>query len=118
MFCKLSKYAKLYKIDEDLLEYVYDEEEYLEPTYFLPVIPLTLCKNSEGLAPGYRFCCFSYNPIDIIDACQEVIKNGKVKTTIRPYVRGIKQDKFTLDKETGRWWNIGEWKVDEKNDIL
>lgn len=119
LYCKLSKYAKLiYKVDEDLLQYVFDEGEYLEPINFLPIIPTVLCRNNEGMAPGYKFSSFSYNPIDIIDACSEVIKNGQIKTTIRPYVRGIKQERFGFDKESGRWYNVGEWTIDEKNDIL
>ena len=119
LYCKLSKYAKLiYKVDEDLLEYVFDEGEFLEPINYLPIIPVVLTSRNEGMAPGYKFSSFSYNPIDIIDACSEVIKNGQIKTTIRPYVRGIKQDKFGYDKDSGRWYNVGEWTIDEKNDIL
>lgn len=119
LYCKLSKYAKLlYKVDEDLLKYVFDEGEFLEPEHYLNIIPTVLTSRTEGMAPGYKFSSFSYNPIDIIDGCIEVIKNGQIKTTIRPYVRGIKQDKFTYDEELQRWINVGEYTVDEKNDIL
>ena len=119
LYCKLSKYAKLlYKVDEDLLEYVFDEGEYLEPTNYLPIIPVVLTSRTEGMAPGYKFSSFSYNPLDIIDACMEYIKNGKIKTTIRPYVRGINESKFTFDEELNRWVNIGEWTADEANDII
>ena len=119
LYCKLSKYAKLlYKVDEDLLEYVFDEGEYLEPKNYLPIIPTVLTSRTEGMAPGYKFSSFSYNPIDIIDGCIEVIKSGKIKTTIRPYVRGIRQDKFIFDEESQRWYNVGEYTIDEKNDIL
>lgn len=116
--CKLSKYAKLYKIDEDLLEYVFDEGEYLEPTHYLPIIPLILTARNEGMAPGYKFSSFSYNPIDIIDACSEVIKGKEIKTVIRPYVRGIKSKNFVWDGELSRWINNGEWTFDEKHDTL
>lgn len=119
LYCKLSKYAKLlYKTDEDLLEYVFNEGEYLEPKYYLPIIPLVLTARTEGMAPGYKFSSFSYNPIDIIDACIEVLKNGKQKIMIRPYVRGIKQTRFAYDSDTNRWYNVGEYTIDEKNDIL
>ena len=119
LYCKLSKYAKLlYKVDEDLLKYVFDEGEFLEPEHYLNIIPTVLTSRTEGMAPGYKFSSFSYNPIDIIDGCIEVIKNGQIKTIIRPYVRGIKQDKFTYDEELQRWINVGEYTVDEKNDIL
>jgi hypothetical protein len=39
---KLSKYSKILKTDWDLLEYVEDEGEVLEPYNFLPIIPLVV----------------------------------------------------------------------------
>ena len=54
------------KVDEDLLEYVFDEGEFLEPIHYLPIIPVVLTSRNEGMAPGYKFSSFSYNPIDII----------------------------------------------------
>lgn len=119
LFCKLSKYSKLYKVDEDLLDYVFDEGEYLEPVNYLPIIPTVLTARAEGLAPGYRFSTFSYNPLDLIDACLEVVKGKKtLKTVIRPYVRGILSERFVQDKETKKWTCMGEYRTDEKNDIL
>ena len=71
------------------------------------------------MAPGYKFMSFSYNPIDIIDACIEYIKSGKIKKTIiHPYVRGIKSSNFNYDEESGRWINRGEYKTDVGRDIL
>lgn len=119
LYVKLSKYSKLYKVDEDLLEYVFDEGQVLEPTHYLPIIPLCLTSRAEGMAPGYKFTSFSYHPIDLIDACKEVLNEGKItKTNIRPYVRGISQDKFKYDTEAKRWVNVGEWYADYKNDIF
>lgn len=119
LYCKLSKYAKLYKIDEDLLEYVFDEGTYLEPHNYWPIIPTVLTSRSEGMAPGYKFSTFSYNPIDIIDACIEILKTDKLKKTIiKPYVRGIDKNNFTFDKDNNKWLNSGVYNIDEKNDIL
>lgn len=116
---KLSKFANLYKIDEDLLEYIFDEGQYIEPVNFFPIIPTVLTSRNEGMAPGYKFMSFSYNPINIIDACIEYIKSGKIKKTqIMPYVRGIKSSNFILDKETNRWINKGEYKTDVTRDTL
>ena len=118
LYVKLSKYAKLYKTDEDLLEYVFDEGSYLEPIHYLPIIPTVLTSRSEGMAPGYKFSTFSYNPIDIINACLEVLKSNKIKTVIRPYVRGILNERFSYDSEVNKWLNSGVYKTDIKNDIL
>lgn len=119
LYCKLSPWSKLYKVDEDLLEYVFDEGAYLEPTHYLPIIPTVLTSRAEGMAPGYKFSCFSYNPIDIVDACIEVLNTGNIlETKIRPYVRGILEERFTFDNEIKKWLNSGAYKVDIKNDIF
>lgn len=116
---KLSKYAKILKEDSNLLEYVFDEGQYLEPTVYLPIIPLVLASSQIGMAPGYKFqCSVGYNPLDIIDACIEYLKKEKIKTRIRPYVRGIKSSNFTYSEESGRWTNNGEYKIDLKHDTV
>lgn len=119
LFCKLSPYANLYKADEDLLEYVFDEGTYLEPVNYWPIIPTVITSRSEGMAPGYKFSSFSYNPVDVIDACIEMLNTGDIKeTVIRPYVRGISEDRFTFDTDVNKWLNSGVYKVDIKNDIF
>ena len=71
------------------------------------------------MAPGYKFSTFSYNPIDIIDACIEILKTNKIKKTIiKPYVRGINENNFTFDKDVNKWLSFGIYKEDLKNDIL
>ena len=116
---KLSKFANLYKVDEDLLEYIVDEGQKIEPITYFPIIPTVLTARNEGMAPGYKFMSFSYNPLDIIDACIEKLKSGSIKKTIiRPYVRGIESSNFGYDAETGRWLNKGTYKIDLANDIL
>lgn len=116
---KLSEFADLYRVDEDLLEYIFDEGQYIEPYNYFPIIPTVLTSRTKGMAPGYAFECFSYNPLDVINACKEVLKKGTIKkTVIRPYVRGISEDSFVYDKELERWVNNGAYNVDYKADVF
>lgn len=115
---KLSKYSKLYKTDTELLEHVFDEGAYLEPVNYLPIIPTVLTARTSGMAPGFAFSSFSYNPLDIIDACIDVLGTGKVQRRIRPFVRGIQQHNFQWSDDSKRWINYGEYNVDLKNDVL
>ena len=78
LYVKLNKYANLYKTDYDLLEYISEEGQVIEPTHYLPIIPTVLCRKAIGLAPGYRFNSMSYNPIDIIDACIAADQTAKL----------------------------------------
>ena len=106
----------IYKTDYDLLDFQFEEGQYVEPYNYLPIIPTLLCKNNVGVAVGYSMRSQAYNPVNVIDACLDVLKEGEVKTQIRPYVRGIKNKNWRY--ENGAWMNYGEWEINEDKDIM
>ena len=122
LYVKHSKYMDLiYKADYDLLDFVFEEGQYVEPMTYLPIIPTVLCKNNIGVAVGYSMHNQAYDPIDIIDACKEVLnarsdKQNKISTTIHPYLRGIKKSNWRY--EEGNWYNYGEWKLNQSKDLM
>lgn len=85
---QLSNFAKIFEQDSEILEYNYDGTYKIEPTYYLPLIPLTLTKRTTGIGLGYKFnSSVSYNPHDLIKACEEVIKHGRVKNkNLTPWI--------------------------------
>ena len=116
LYVRLSEFADLWKTDSDLLEYIYDEGQYIEPKYFMPIIPVVLCQRQQGMAPGYAYNSMSYNPIDIIDLMLENLNNKKTKKeiTIHPFIRGINSKLWKYDGDTNQWVNSGVAKWDEK----
>ena len=122
LYVKHSKYMDLiYKTDYDLLDFIFEEGQYVEPMTYLPIIPTVLCKNNIGVAVGYSMHNQAYNPLDIIDACKEVLnsradKKEKISTTIYPYIRGIKKSNWRY--EEGNWYNYGEWKFNQAKDLM
>jgi DNA topoisomerase-2 len=111
----------IYKTDYDLLEHIFEEGQYVEPMTYLPIIPTVLCKNNIGVAVGYSMHNQAYDPIDIIEACKEVLnaradKKDKIKTIVRPYIRGIKKENWRF--EEGAWFNYGEWKLNQSKDLM
>jgi len=122
LYVKHSKYMDLiYKTDYDLLDFVFEEGQYVEPMTYLPIIPTILCKNNIGVAVGYSMHSQAYNPLDVIDACKEVInsrvdKKDKISIQIRPYLKGIKKDNWKY--EEGHWFNYGEWKLNQSKDLM
>ena len=132
---KLSKYSKLLKTDWDLLEYVEDEGEVLEPFNFMPIVPLVILSAQQGLAPGYKFLnAVPMNPLGVIDACIEIIKSGSLfenkadkktgaesrhtKILLEPFVKGIKQENFSYSEKSRRWTSRGEYAIDLKNNVV
>lgn len=91
LYVRHSKFINLiYKEDYNLLEFVFEEGQYVEPKYYLPIIPTVLCKNNLGVAVGYAMHNIAYSPVDVTNACIEFLKTNSIKKTIvRPYVRGI-----------------------------
>ena len=122
LYVKHSKYMNLiYKTDYDLLDFIFEEGQYVEPMTYLPIIPTVLCKNNIGVAVGYSMHNQAYDPIDIIEACKEVLnaridKKDKIKTVVRPYLKGIKKENWRF--EDGAWFNYGEWKLNQSKDLM
>jgi len=122
LYVKHSKYMDLiYKTDYDLLDFIFEEGQYVEPMTYLPIIPTVLCKNNIGVAVGYSMHSQAYDPIDIIDACKDVLnsradKKDKIKTVIHPYIKGIKKSNWVY--EEGAWFNNGEWKLNQSKDLM
>ena len=114
LYILLSKYAKLiYGIDWDLLEHIYDEGQYLEPKFYLPIIPtiLTGCKSTIGI--GYASSCFAYNPLHVIDACLFNLISGETPDirSIQPYIRGCKPYNFKFNEDKWRWESFGDFVI-------
>ena len=121
LYVRHSKYTPIWKIDYDLLDFEEEEGQEVEPKYYLPIIPVILCQRQEGMAPGYRFSNMSYNPLDIIDACIELLKSRKkdplIDFVIHPYIRDIKSKNWKYETEengSSHWVNYGEFKWDDK----
>ena len=111
----LSKYAFIYEYDSDMWQYVEEENMQLEPKILYPPVCTLLCENNIGMAPGYKYqLSVQYNPINVIDAQIEYLKNEKIKTQLRPYVRGVNPESFTYSDKTGRWTSHGSYALIDK----
>lgn len=120
LYVKLNKWANLYKEDYDLLEFINEEGQLVEPTHYLPIIPTVLCRQAIGLAPGYRFNTMSYNPIDLVDACIAHTQ-GKPFKIPRPCINGIKQENWQYiipEEGNGYWVNKGVWEYNFSKDKM
>lgn len=113
LYVRHSQFMDLYKTDMELLKYVTEEGQQVEPEHYLPVIPVILCRQNLGLAVGYSMRNMSYNPVDIIDACLFFLKKISRKPKIRPYITGADNSAWTQSK-AGRWTYNAKYTVDIK----
>ena len=121
LYVKLSEFADIFKVDYDLLNFIYDEGQYIEPESYMPIIPLVLAQRQSGMAPGYKFSTMSYDPVDLIDACKQVLQSRKKSDrldgyVLHPYIRGINKKNWKF--EDGHWVNRGTFDYNEKKKLI
>lgn len=53
--------------DDALLDYLEEEGQSIEPTYYLPILPMSLVNGAEGIGTGWSTFIPCHNPIDIVN---------------------------------------------------
>ena len=101
---RLHQNFRLIYHDFDLLTYREEEGESIEPEYFLPIIPVLLVNGSSGIAVGFSSNIINRNPIDIINACENIIKGKKIQK-LDPKIKDFTGD-FVRDTENHKRWII------------
>lgn len=77
------------KEDYEVLKYLDDDGQSIEPEYYIPIIPMVLVNGSEGIGTGYSSFVPRYNPKDIIKNLNNLM-NGLPMIEIHPYYNGFK----------------------------
>lgn len=93
----------LYK-DFELVTPQYEEGEEIEPKYFLPIIPTVLLNGGSGIAVGFATNIMNRNPVDLIDACMDVLA-GKQIRELKPWLRGF-TGTYTRSLDNPNGWVI------------
>lgn len=101
---KLSNVFDLIYRDNDLLEYVVDENETIQPLYYLGIIPMILINGGSGIAVSVASNILNREPKNVIKECLSYLKNGKVGV-LKPHINGF-AGTFTVDKDNHKKWYI------------
>lgn len=102
------------KEDQEIVEYLYEDGEMIEPKFFIPIIPTILLNGCDGVGNGFRSRILNYEVKDIVNAIKEITKYGKVKTKIIPSIKGWNGSIEKIDKQvifTGTFKRINSTKI-------
>jgi DNA topoisomerase-2 len=77
--------------DDALLNYLEDDGQSIEPTYYVPIIPMVLVNGSDGIGTGWSSTVPTYNPREIIANLRRIIA-GEHPTEMKPWYRGFVGD--------------------------
>lgn len=102
------------KEDANLLTYVDDDGELVEPEYYLPVVPLLAINGCIGIGTGYSTDIPPYKPDDIVCLLQHRLQ-GSIETLadrpLDPWWFGFRGALERLDEQT--WITKGVYELDD-----
>ena len=61
--------------DDNILKYLNDDGQSVEPIYYAPIIPMILVNGGKGIGTGFSTDILPYNPLDIIDILEKILTN-------------------------------------------
>lgn len=115
-YTRLHKNFGRYIKDIDLAP-AHDDPEHEPPAFYVPVIPLVLANGVKGIATGFATNILPRDPDDLIRACQEYIKTGKIKSKVKikfPDFNGT----VTYNEEENRYYCNGVFEKKGKTVLL
>ena len=95
--------------DEPLLEYLEDDGTKIEPAYYVPVIPWSLCNALHGIGTGFACDSPPYNPLDVISAVRARLAGRARGPALRPWFRGTAGR--VRDSPRGGFEVVGKYRV-------
>jgi DNA topoisomerase-2 len=93
IFTRLEKITRcIFPAEDDrILEYLNDDGTPVEPTFYVPIIPMVLVNGSTGVGTGFSTEIMCYNPLDIITYLEQKLTLDSTAPAIDflPYYEGF-----------------------------
>jgi DNA topoisomerase-2 len=96
------------KKDNSVLTYLNDDGIYVEPLYYVPIIPMILVNGSVGIGTGFSTNIPCYNPKDIVRIIKKILDGESVEEDeLVPWYSGFKGK---IEKINGKYTSRGIYK--------
>ena len=116
IFTQLNAITRLiYRAEDDaILEYLDDDGQLVEPTFYAPIVPMILINGTKGIGTGFSTDIMCHNPLQVIDYIQAMLlkKPEAEWGAIEPYYRGFKGTITALAAAHGKFLVKGLHTVD------
>lgn len=136
--CPSSPLARLVfpTVDDNLLKYNYDDNQRVEPEWYIPIIPTVLVNGAEGIGTGWASKIPNYNIREIVGNIHRMLNGDEplpmVRTRCgcfvisilfpliyRTYDKGVFffspysfQTTKASEEQSSRWWTTSTWTVE------
>ncbi|XP_060950829.1 DNA topoisomerase 2-alpha [Limanda limanda] len=91
IFTMLSPLARLVfpPVDDNLLKYNFDDNQRVEPEWYIPIIPTVLVNGSDGIGTGWASKIPNFNIREIVTNIHRML-NGEEPLPMLPHYKGFK----------------------------
>lgn len=76
------------KLDNNLLVKQFEDNNEIEPAFYVPLLPLILINGAHGIGTGYSTTILQYNPLDIIKNIRNLLHNKNLDELL-PYYKNF-----------------------------
>jgi len=100
IFTQLSPLAEhiFNKNDENVLKYLTDDNQKIEPEWYCPILPMVLVNGADGIGTGWMTKIPNFNPREIVSNLKRLIKGEEPKLMI-PWFKNFRGQIEALDAQ-------------------
>merc|ERR1712156_446801 len=100
IFTQMSPLTKLIFNPNDgpLLKYLQDDNQKIEPEWYIPIIPMVLVNGADGIGTGWMTKIPNYNPREIVKNLKRMIE-GKEPKSMTPWFKNFKGQIEQLEEQ-------------------
>ncbi|XP_063815858.1 DNA topoisomerase 2-alpha [Pseudophryne corroboree] len=96
IFTMLSTVARLLfpSMDDNVLKFIYDDNQRVEPEWYIPIIPTVLVNGAEGIGTGWSCKIPNYDVREIVNNIQRMLSGEEPQTMLPSYknFKGVIQE--------------------------
>ncbi|GJQ70860.1 Top2 [Trypoxylus dichotomus] len=91
IFTKMSPLTRLifHPNDDALLKHEYDDNQRIEPVWYIPIIPIVLVNGAEGIGTGWMTKIPNYNPRELVQNIRNMM-NDEEPVPMLPWYKNFK----------------------------
>ena len=110
------------KKDDSVLEYLEDDGVFIEPKWYVPILPMILINGADGIATGWSTNIPCFNPLDLKNWIVNWLKKEELPALV-PWYRGFNGEiKVITEKSKGenvvKYITSGVVEVEEYGDYI
>lgn len=116
IFTMLSPLTRLifHPHDDPLLKYLRDDNQKIEPQWYIPIIPMVLVNGAEGIGTGWMTKIPNHNPREIVEILKRMLQ-GEEPVPMKPWYKNFRGEVEALAQ--GRFVVSGEVSIIDEETI-